>query len=133
MRGRLAPYAGLGVGLVQASIDYQVGRQVPKDRTDEALACLLTLFVACDWGADRGTFRDEIVGYRLCGGMAYTMGRFAVEFKLGWIGLIGLDGQDQARNEAWYGVTTDHLSSKFMSIGMSYRFWRWGKPSRRDG
>ncbi len=125
MRGRLAPHAGLGVGVVQASLDYEVGRQVPRDTTDEALVCLITFFIACGWGDDRGTFHDETIGYRLFGGVDYVMDRFTVGLTLGWMGLVGLEGQDRARNEAWYGVATDHLVSFYGNIGVSYRFWRW--------
>lgn len=125
MRGRLAPHAGLGFGVVQASIDYQVGTQVPRDRTNEALVCLITFLVACGWGDDRGTFHDEIVGYRLFGGADYVFDRFAIALTLGWMGMVGLEGQDQARNEAWYGVATDHLLSFYGSFGVSYRFRRW--------
>lgn len=117
VRGRLAPYAGVGFGFVQASVDYRVGSQVPKDRTGELLACVITFLVAC--GGDEGTFRDETLGYRLFGGADYAIGRVVVALNLGWMGLIGLEAQDRARNGASYGVATDHLSSVFGSIGLS--------------
>ena len=122
MGGRFAPHVGLGVGLVQASVDYRVGSQVPKDQTGELLVCVITFLLAC--GGDEGTFRDETLGYRVFGGADYSIGRVVVALKLGWMGLIGLEGQDRARNGASYGVATDHLSSVFGSIGLSYHIRR---------
>ena len=123
MRGRLAPHAGFGVGVVQASVDYEVGRQVPRDTSGEAIVCLITLLIACGWGDDRGTFHDQIVGYRLFGGADYVFDRFSIGLTLGWMGMVGFEGQDQARNEVWYGVATDLLSF-YGNIGVSYRLWR---------
>ena len=121
MGGRLAPYVGLGVGRVQASMDYRVGSQVPRDRTGELIVCLISLLVAC--GGDEGTFRDEITGYRLFGGADYTVGRFTLDVQVGWMGMTPFQGEDEARNGVLYGVATDRLSSIFGSIGVSYQVW----------
>ena len=121
MHGQLVPYAGLGVGSVRVSVDYDIGWQRPEgyDSTGDVLACLLTFLLACGEG---GTYSDEILGYRLFGGADYEFGRFAVGLKLAWMGLIGLEGQDRSYMER-YGVATDHLSSVYWSVGFSYRLW----------
>lgn len=130
MHGQLVPYAGLGVGSVRVSVDYDIGWQRPEgyDSTGDVLACLLTFLLACGEG---GTYSDEIAGYRLFGGADYELGQFAVGLKLAWMGLIGLEGQDRSYTGR-YGVATDHLSSVFFSVGFSYRFGRWGQPARRN-
>lgn len=124
--GQLVPYAGLGVGAVRVSVDYDIGWQRPEDydATGDALVCLLSFLLACGEG---GTYSDEVAGYRLFAGADYEFGRLAVGLKLAWMGLIGLEGRDRSYLGR-YGVATDHLSSVFLSIGFSYRLGRWGQP-----
>lgn len=117
------PYAGLGIGRVNASVDYRVGSQRGRnhDSTGDLIVCLISFLTAC---GDGGTFHDELVGYRLFGGVDYATGRFAFDLRLGWMGMTPFEGQG-SEDGVLYGLATGHLSSVFGSIGLSWRFLNW--------